>query len=131
MAIKHTYSLSIRNDSGGTVLASTTEYTASAEQNFADLAPAGDHLEIDLEITVANIKSFFIVSDKDVRFDTNAIGHAGGETFDLVAKKPLWWNTDQEGDNPLTIDITTGLFFVNDGALDANVKGGFLVDETP
>lgn len=124
---KHTYSLSVRNDSGGTVVASTTTYEDDSESNFAETATAGDTLEIDLPVDVSKIVSFYVYSDKALTLNTNS-NLSPDQTFALEAKKPLWWNTDANGANPLTIDVTK-LYFDNTlGALDASVKGGFLLN---
>lgn len=128
MSLKHTYSLSVKNDSGSAVVAATYLYTASSEENFNDTAPFGDTLEIDLPVDVSTIVSFYVVSNKAVTLKTNN-NITPDQTFVLVANEPLWWNTDQTGLNPLTTDITT-LFFVNGGLADATVKGGFLLDLT-
>jgi hypothetical protein len=129
MSLKHTYALSIKNDAGGTVLADTTIFTADAEHNISDVVGAGETLEIDINVDVDQIVSFFAESDKDVTMTTNNASTAlADQTFQLLAKKGLYWNTDRHDSNPLTVDITTGLFFKNAGSVDANVRAGFLVD---
>lgn len=125
--IKHTYTLSVKNDAGRSVVASTTEYTAAAEENFDSTAEADSTLEIDMIVDVSQIVSFYIYSDQDVTLHTNATP-TGTQNIDIDAKKPLWWNTDANGTNPLTADITK-LYFVNSSTVvDAKIRGGFLLD---
>lgn len=126
MSVSHRTTLSIKNDAGSTVVAATTSYTAAAEENIDSVAGASDTLVIDLAIDVSQIVSFFIYSDKDVTLKTNDDG-TPDQTIALDAKKPLWWNTDANGTNPLTTDITK-LSFVNAGLEDAKIKCGFLLD---
>lgn len=126
--IKHTYTLSVKNNSGSSVVASTTAYEADAESNFQQLAPAGENVEIALPVDVSAIESFYIYSDQDVKLNTNDVDDVDADqTFNLKAKVPLYWNSDRPETNPLTADITS-LFFINDGETDANVKGGFLLN---
>jgi hypothetical protein len=123
--LKHTVSISIKGDSGGRLAADSKDYSAAAEQNFDDTVDALGDLEIDLSIDVSQLVSFYVYSDKDITLKTNDLS-APTQTKAITAKKLFWWNTDQ-GSNPLTSDITK-LFFVNAGADDAKIKGGFLLD---
>jgi hypothetical protein len=70
--------------------------------------------------------SFFLYSDKDITLKTNDLS-APSQTKAITAKQLFWWNADQAGVNPLTVDITK-LFLVNTGLADASVKAGFLLD---
>ncbi len=126
--IKHSISTTYKNDAGNSVVSDVLVLTAAAEENFREVVLAGATLEIDLRVDVSQIVSFFIESTQAVGFDTNAVGGAGGQTMQLAAKVALAWNnTDQINVNPLTVD-TTKLFFINAGATDATVVGGFLLD---
>ena len=126
--IKHTWTLSVKNDAGANVVADTEIVTADAEQNFSAVATAGLTKEIDLDITVANIVSFFIESTVAVTLKTNSTG-SPAQTIALAAKKAFHWNNlDAINVNPLTTNITK-LFFVNAGAADATIVGGFLLNQ--
>jgi hypothetical protein len=129
MSVKHTYATTIKNDSGGTVVSDSTVYSADAEQNLSDTVNASSTKEIDLDITVANIVSFYIESDQDVTLKVNSTV-SPDLTVSLSAKKAFWWNIDQlpTNVNPLTVNITK-LYFINAGATVANLKGGFLVNQ--
>jgi hypothetical protein len=83
--------------------------------------------EIDIAITVADIQSGFISSDKDVTIDTNATNGAGGQEITITANKAFAWHTGLTFANPFTPDITK-IFVHNLGATTAKVRGGFLVE---
>jgi hypothetical protein len=124
--LKHTVSISIKGDSGGRLAADSKDYEAAAEVNFDQTADSLDTLEIDANIDVSQIVSFYIYSDKNVTLKTNDTS-APTQTIAITAKKLFWWNTDHSGTNPLTADVTK-FFFVNAGADDAKIKGAFLLD---
>ena len=123
MSLKHTYTISIRNDTGGSVV-NTEVITASAEENLSDTVPAGESKDYELPVDVDRIASFFVQSDKDLTFSTD------DQEFDLTAKKALWWNSERLDTCPLTSDITTLTFDNTAGESDANIKVGFLLDLT-
>jgi hypothetical protein len=126
--IKQTTAITVKSDSGGTVVSQSKAYTAPTEENFNVTVPAGGHKEVDLAIDVSQIVQFYVASDKDVKLNTNALADVDADqTLNLVAKEALLWNGDLAGVNPLTTDITK-LYLINDGDTDAVVKGGFLLD---
>jgi hypothetical protein len=129
MSLKHTWGITVKTDSGSAATQTDT-IEAGAEENFSDVAPDGDNLEVDLVVDVSQIKSFYIVSNKDVKLNTNALADIDADqTINLAAGKMLHWNENDTGANPLTDDITK-LFFVNAGLVEATVKGSFLLDIT-
>jgi hypothetical protein len=91
--------------------------------------PAGSSIELDVDIDVSKIVSFYCELDQAGRLDTNAEGTAlADQYFDLTAKKMLYWNEGRHDANPLTDDITA-LFVTNlSGDTDATFKAGFLLD---
>lgn len=128
MSLKQTWSLSVRGDAGGTVLATSEAKTGDAEENFSDtVAITGGTKQVFLNVDVSKIVSFYVYSDQDVTLETNAFGGSHAQTFDLLAKQPLWWKDDELASNPLTVDVTS-LCFTNDGETLANIKGGFLLN---
>lgn len=128
MSLKQTWSLSVRGDAGGTVLATSEAKTGDAEENFSDtVAISGGTKQVFIGVDVSKIVSFYIYSDQDVQLKTNAFGGGAAQTFSLLAKQPLWWKDDETASNPLTIDVTS-LCFTNSGATLANIKGGFLLN---
>lgn len=126
MSLKHTWKKSVSTDLGGSLFSGSTTYEASAEENFSVTVDAGDTLEIDLAIDVSQIVSFAIYPTKDITLKTNDLS-SPTQTIAIDEKIALGWNTDDNGANPLTADITK-LFLVNAGLVDADVKASFLLD---
>lgn len=126
MALKHTWSTTVRTDNGGGV-ADTLVISGNAEANCADVATAGTVKEIDLPVDVSTIQSVFVESDQNITLKTNSSTSAA-QTFSLTAKRALAWKTGDAGTNPFTTDVTK-LFWDNSaGTADANVKAGFLLN---
>ncbi len=128
MSLKHTWSTQIKNDAGAAV---TTDaplvILGEAEVNFYVEVAASGTEEIDVAVTVADIQSGFLSSDKAVTIDTNASNGAGGQEIELTANKAFAWNTQMTFANPFTPNITK-IFVHNNGATTAKVRGGFLVE---
>jgi hypothetical protein len=128
MSLKHTWSKAVKSDAGSAA-SQTDTYTAVAEVNGDTDAAHATTREVDVNVDVSQIVSFFIYSDKDVTLKSNSTG-APAQTIALDAKKMLDWRSDDVAANPLTVDITK-LFFVNAGSTaadDAKIKFGFLLD---
>lgn len=95
----------------GEAINKTFNVTGGAEINIDEAIPAAttDQL-VAFTADVSQIKSLFIVSDKDVLIQTNS-GSSAVNTFTLAAGRPFMWSTgdaalaDTEGD-PVTTDIT-------------------------
>jgi hypothetical protein len=130
---KHTWSTSVRTDSGSGPVDSIDIYF-STEQNIGGNAVGQKGLqvgvssveEIDIVVTVANIVSFFLKSTQNMRVRVNSETSPAQE-FQLTANKALGWNNadiPQPSSNPLTTNITK-LFFYNEGTATASVIGGF------
>jgi uncharacterized membrane protein AbrB (regulator of aidB expression) len=126
MSLKHTITTSVRSDAGAGI-SDQAIITGDAEVNVGDVALAGTVREIDVAVDVSLIASFYIESDQPVTVNTN-IQATPAQTFDLVAKVGLLWNTARHDTNPLTVDITKLFFDNTSGLVDANVKCGFLVN---
>jgi hypothetical protein len=127
--LKHTWSTSIKNDSGTAVLADPPlVIVGDAESNFSTIVAAGETAEVDIPITVANIQSGFITATKDVTVKTNAADASGGQTIVVPAGKSVAWNNTQTTVNPFTPNITK-FFIHNAGSLASTVRGGFLLVE--
>jgi hypothetical protein len=126
--IKHTWTTTVKNDTGANVIGDVDILTAAAEENFSITVAGGNTTgEVDIDVDVSQIVSFFIESSVAVTLHTNTTP-AGAQDFDLAAKKALGWNAnDTVNVNPLTTDITK-LYFVNAGTSSATIVGGFLLD---
>ncbi len=142
---KHTWSLGVKSDAGKGPSITVLIY-GSAEQNIGNtdgVTPGlaigvQDVEEVDLAITVANIHSFFIKSDTDIRLRINS-ETVPAQEFNFNASVGLAWNNasmPQSVANPLTTNITK-LFFYNKGTVDgvtptaglkaATLNAGFLL----
>jgi len=73
MSLKHTYTLSIKNDAGAAKVADSYAVTFDQEENGSIVAPAGQTTHKPLPtITKADLVSFFIESDQDVTLNINS-----------------------------------------------------------
>ena len=129
MSLKHTWGINVKTDAGSAA-SQTTSYEAGAEVNVNDSAEASGELSVDdIAVTVAEIVSFFIISDKDVTLTVNDDG-SPDQTITLDAGKMIGWNTDSLDPNPLTSTTITNLTFTNAGDSAAKIKASFLIDAT-
>ncbi len=132
---KHTWSVSVTTDTGTGNTDKIDLYAALAQDIGGEAVgqkglqvEVGHVEEIDLVVTVANIRSFSIKSTQPMRLRTNS-ETAPSQEFALEASKAFAWNDasiPQPSSNPLTTNITK-LFFYNEGTATASVTGGFLL----
>jgi hypothetical protein len=132
----HKWALTVTTDAGSGPVDSVI-ITASTEQNIGSKGTTsscqvavGGVEEIDIVVTVANIKSFFMESDQPMRVRTNS-ETAPAQTFELLAKIAHAWNNQDLPHgvtNPLTTNITK-LFLYNEGTKVANFQAGFLLGQ--
>lgn len=106
--------------------------TASADSetnNDIAVAAATTDKLVNIAIDVSEVKSLFLLSDKDVTLQTNN-GNTPDNTITLKAGVPVIWYPDSGYSNPLTTDVTK-IYITNAGASDATVKIRVLQDSTP
>src|ERR1043166_8370874 len=135
---KHTWSTSVKTDSGSGPVSSISLYGAT-EQNVGG-AVAGvsgvqggptDVVEVDIALTVENLISFFMVCDQDSRVRTNS-ETVPVQEFNMTAGKALAWNNasiPQPSANPLTTNITKLFVYNKSTTKTANFQAGFLTDQ--
>jgi hypothetical protein len=90
----------------------------------------GDVVEVDVNITVNNIASFYMESDQPMRVRTNS-ELAPTQEFSLLAKIAMGWNNadlPHGVTNPLTSNITK-FFLYNQGTKIANFQAGFALNQ--
>lgn len=136
MSVKHTYTTSIKNDSGAAVVTDNPVVIAgNAEHNFSITVPPLTTVEVDMPVTVADILSGFLTTDKAVTIKTNSVT-TPIQTFTLQDKgvgltSSLAWNNQMPATatNPFTTNITK--FFVTNASstATAQVRGGFILNE--
>ena len=127
--LKHTWTLSIKNDSGSAVVADSVVKTGDAESNFSVTVAIGESVEVDADVVVGNIVSGFLTSNAPVTVYTNSSNGAGGQAFVLDGIESAGWHNSLATGNPFTTDITK--FFIDNtqGTKAATVRGGFLLQE--
>jgi hypothetical protein len=142
---KHTWSFSVKSDAGSGPV-DTLVVAAPAEINVGNSGVSTcqvgvqDVVQVAINVTIANIQSFFMEADTDVRVRINS-ETVPAQEFNLLAKKALGWNNADLPHgfvNPLTTNITS-LFIYNLGTVNgvvptaglkvANFQAGFLLNQ--
>ena len=144
---KHTWSFGVRTDSGGGPVDSLV-ITGKDEINIGNSGSTSavqigisDVVRWSGSIVVANVKSFFIEADTDIRVRINSELSPDAE-FNITAKRALGWNNQDlphGTTNPLDgITEVTDLYIFNKGTVNgatpstglkvANFQAGFLFD---
>lgn len=113
---------------------SNTKGSYNIEADGIDYRPVeipagGTDVEVSVVFAIADLKLISIHSDKDVTLETNDAA-APGETFNLIANRPLIWDHQDYLSNPFTVDVTK-FFFTNAGDDIAKVKILISKDSTP
>jgi hypothetical protein len=114
----------------GRTIGTTESVSANAGGFFdEDVADGQTDSVINLAIDVSAVKSFLVVSDRNVALETND-GAAPSNTINLVANKPYVFVTGDYIAFLLTVDVTKFLITNASGA-SANVRCEFSYDPTP
>jgi hypothetical protein len=110
----------------GVIVQSTFTYSADSEAGL-NLVVAGltTNQPIAIALTIAQIRSMVIWSNLAVTLKTNSSG-SPQDTFNLVADKPLMWDTDTWYPIPFLGNVTE-MFVTNPGAQAATVVLRFLL----
>ena len=116
---------------GNRQLSKAVEKTANSEFNIDQpLVANATNILVAAVLDVSQMKSLFIVADKDCTIHTNANNGAGGNTIALAANVPVSWFEGCGWANPLTIDVTA-IYLNNGSATDpAIVRIRALIDPT-
>lgn len=126
--IKHTWTTSVKNDSGAAVLADAQVITGTNEFNQGiQVAPASTS-EMDCgSLPFAKMISLFLNCDQAVSVFTNAADGTGGQVIALSANKAWDWNNTLPTSNPVTANITK-IYVTNSGTKVANFRAAFLMN---
>ncbi len=81
-------------------------------------------------VDVSEMKGVFMVSDQDLTLKTNS-SSTPDDTINLVAGKPYFWSAGLSMPNPLSTDVTGGLFVTNSSGQEANLIIRMGQDPTP
>ena len=99
------------------------------------IPPYGNNMEVDLALTVANVRAVMVGSDQSLKVYTNAAsGGAPQDTISVAAGKEKYWDTDSLGTIALLFGgNVTKLYVCNvsDTGASANMSIRALVDITP
>jgi len=126
--LSHIWTTSVKNDTGGNVVADTRTIIGSNEFNELITIGAGLTAEIDCgSLAFAKMTSLFLTSDVAVNVFTNAADGTGGQVIALAAKVAYGWNNKEPTTNPITANITK-IFVTNPGATTATFRCGFLLN---
>lgn len=108
----------------------TNTYTSDGAQVYDFVVPANTvNHELDVVLTLLNIKAIGMISDVDLVCKTNSTS-TPQETIPFIGKKPIVWTPDNGQVIPFAGNLTK-MYFTNAGSVDANVKLGFAVQQEP
>lgn len=94
------------------------------------VATAQTDFQINFDLDVSAVKSFFLVSSQNITLETNAIDATGGNTLALIADEPYVWHDSDLNSFLLTEDVTT-TYWTNASGATATIYCVALFDATP
>lgn len=118
---------------GGKTVSASKTYTGDSNTTMSIDVPSATEVEVLLALTVAQIQSIFISSDRDVTLETNNTT-TPDETINLIADVPYHWAEETpatEYDTNLFETDLTSIFINNQSGSAAVVKIEALFDGTP
>lgn len=128
MAFAHT--IGINWSSGSRGIESSNAYSGAAQQSIDEAIPdSSSDLLVAFSLDVSEIKSIYILSDKDLTLETNN-GGAPDDTITLVGGVPYIWHTGSYFTNLLTTDITA-LYLTTGSVGEARFQLEVVTDPTP
>jgi hypothetical protein len=128
MPFTHTVSQAI--DAGAGAISKSKQYTGSGRVSINEtIANAVTDGPINVAIDVSAVKSFLLVSDKDVLIQTND-GTTPDDEISLLAGVPYIWTVDSYDAFLLTVDVTE-ILVTNASGDTATIQLEALVDATP
>jgi len=129
MAFTHTTGITYKSDAG-TITSTTEVFTGDGEADYDGIIPAGAvNLEIDVPVTVANIRSMVLFAATLMTVKTNSTS-APDDTLNINAGTQIVWNTNHSEPCPLTVNVVK--FYVsNPGSVAGAFKFRALVNLTP
>lgn len=127
-----TYTMQLRRESvlSGRTVGATESISASAPGGFDEDVPTGSiDFRINCAVDVSAIRGFILLSDQDVRVETNS-GSAPDDTIELIAGKAYEFAADDYNAFIFGTDVVA--FFVTNVSGDtANVICQFVYDASP
>lgn len=124
----HILTLSWTRESESITQRSTT--TADGEKNIdVALTASVANKQVNLTLTVANLKSVYIQTDVEITLKTNSSG-TPDQTLTIEPGTPLIWNETMASACPIEDNITA-FYITNTEATAGTAKLRFLEDVTP
>ena len=110
-------------DDAGTISSTTHSYVDDTEYGVKETIVAGAvNKEIDIALTVANLKSLVLFSDQAVTLKTNSTS-SPQDTIAMQASKEIVWTTDGAAGGAIPFAGNITKFYVsNAGTKDANFQ---------
>lgn len=128
MAYDHVVSWRVQTPGGP--IASSKTYTGSSDISISESVANGQtNKQINVAIDVTAVKSFYLLSDRNVTLETND-GSSPDDTIALIANVPYVWTTDSYDSFLLGTDVTA-VFITNSSGSTANIEMRILQDATP
>lgn len=120
MSITHTHSFTLSSSNGtGTPINGSVTEIGTTEFAVDNTFPAGTDVLLACTLTVANIQSIEMLSDKNLTIETNS-GSSPANTINLIAGVPFPWSKSAAYfPNPFGTNITA-LYITN--AVPARLK---------
>jgi hypothetical protein len=129
MAFTHTIRTTFSSTGGASVQGAVATVADAEDNRDITVPPATTDMPVALTLAFAQLKSLFMLSDKDVSFQTNNAA-VPIDTINLKANVPYQWVSAGGVTNPITTNITS-VFLTNAGATAATVQIRIAVDSTP
>jgi len=116
------HNIAVTWNNGGSPKQGSFAKTGTAEFNVDESIPGSTTNQlIPFALVRSQLAAFFMISDQDVTIKTNSTG-APTTTLTMKANEPLVWIPNNNVTDPLTGDITTGMYVTNDGTVVANLS---------
>lgn len=117
-------------ESAGIAVQAQKSYSEAARADLDEsIVTASTDLEIGYDLDVSAVKSFFMLSDANIKVDVNNAAGVGG-TIDLIANVPYIWTNDSYDAFLFAADMTA-LFITNVSGATARLQIFAIVDPTP
>lgn len=129
MSVTHRITHKIESPEG--TIEKINDYSANSNQNIVGetIADGQTNKQLSFTLDVSAVKSFFMVSDQDVTFETND-GSSPDDTIALKAGVPYVWNTDSYDAFLLGTDVTA-IFITNASGETATLEIRAVQDPSP
>jgi len=126
----HTITLTIDGSGVNRSLVISNTGTGVALIDGETVADSETDFQINFDLDVSAVKSFYLVSDQTITLETNAVDAAGGNTLALIANEPYIWHDTSLDSFKLTADVTT-TYWTNASGAAATIYCVALFDATP